>query len=147
MLVEYPGAVNTALVLLWTRSTIHRCAAVSFRKHSRTAVNAPRLPTQATIPESGICKAYRKSAILNSVVIPLIVSQMLSCPTYSYPQMLRKSSGGAPVNLLEFWQIHLSKDQTHYRTEVNVPRLPTPATIPETGICEAYRQYATLTWW
>ena len=134
-------------MLLWTRSTIHRCTAVNFRTHSRTAGNAPRLPTPATIPESGICEAYRKSVILNSVVIPSIASQLLSCPMYSYPQMLQKSSSGAPMDLLKFWQMHLNKDQTYSRTAVNVPRLPTPATIPESGICKAYRKYATLTWW
>ena len=134
-------------MLLWTRSTVHRCTAVNSRTYSTTAVNAPRLPTPATIPESGICEAYRKYAILNAVVIPSIVSQSLSCPTSSYSHMPRKSSSGAPADLHECWQISLSKDQTHSRTGVNVPRLPTPVTIPESGICEAYRKYATSTRW
>ena len=61
-----------------------------------------------------------------------------------YPLMLRKSGSGAPVDLLECWQMRISKDQTHSSTAVNIPRLPALATIPESGISEVYRKRAIL---
>ena len=78
------------------------------------------------------------------MVIPSIASQSPSRPMCSNSQMLWKSTSGTPMDLLECWQMRLCKDQTHSKTAVNVPRLPTPATIPESGISEAYRKRAIL---
>ena len=78
------------------------------------------------------------------MVIASIASQSLSRPMCSNSQMLRKSSSGAPVDLLKCWQMCLSKDQTHSMTAVNVPGLPTPAAIPESGISEVYRKRSIL---
>ena len=107
-------------------------------------MNAPRLPIPATIPESGICEAYRKSAILNSVVIPSIASQSLSCPTYSYPQMLRNSSSGAPVGKIHYSQMRCSKFQDIFQDCGECTKIANTGYNTETGICEAYRKSAIL---
>ena len=77
-------------------------------------------PTTATIPESGISEAYRKRAILNSVVIPS-APQFLSFPRWCYFQMLR---GGQLRRTCELARLFPdAPKQSNSMSEVHGPRL------------------------